>query len=54
MPKMLGSLAPGEEATYSLEDRDRLEVMSIDRPRELNGSLRVPKDIFISCLEPID
>lgn len=49
----LGTLAPGEEATYSPDATVRLGIIPVDRPRELNGKLRIPKDIFISCLEPI-
>ena len=54
MTKMLGSLAPGEEATYSLDTRDRLRVMALERPYEPNGSTRTPRGIFFSCLEPVD
>ena len=50
----LGNLGPGEEATYSVDPTARLQVMPIDRPLEPNGKVRIPKDIFVSCLEPID
>ena len=52
--RQVSSLAPGEEATYSVDATARLQVMPIDRPLEPNGKVRIPKDIFVSCLEPID
>jgi len=50
----LGNLGPGEEATYSIDATVRVGIMPFDRPQEPDGKIRIPKDIFISCLEPID
>ena len=50
----LGNLGPGEEATYSIDATVRVGIMPFDRPQEPGGKIRIPKDIFISCLEPID